>query len=137
MFQRTASIPISEPLGYIFSACVFKNKRPAESLFSSPVFCLFPSFLLPPSSQMNGGWNFCPLHSSKSSQYIHVFPQVNLRGPSLSLTRQSILFLRQSFTCLKTYFFGIPTQTDNQQLPRNPPGLQSQVRTVETFFLLS
>lgn len=137
MFQGTASIPISEPLGYIFFACVYKNKRPAEGLFFLSSVFLSPSFLLPLSSQMNGGWNFCSLHSSKSFQYIQVFPQVNLKGPSLSLTRQSVLFLRQYFTCIKTYFFRISTQADIQQLPRNPPGLQSQIRTAEASFLLN
>lgn len=137
MFRGLLASPFQNPWGISFLLVSIRTRELAESLFSSSVFCLFPSFLLPPSSQMNGGWNFSSLHSSKSSQYIQVFPQVNLKGPSLSLTRQSILFLRQSFTCFKTHFFRIPTQTDNQQLPRNPPGLQSQVRTVETFFLLS
>lgn len=36
---------------------------------------------------------------------------------------------------IRTYFFRIPTQTNNQQLSRNSSGLQRQISTTETFSL--
>lgn len=55
--------------------------------------------------------------------------------PSFSLAWPCILLLRHSCAAVRIYTFGIPMQTEDQQLPRNPPGLQQQTRAAETSFL--
>lgn len=49
----------------------------------------------------------------------------------LSLARPAILLLRRSFSGIRIYFFGIPTQTEDQQLSRTPtPGLRVETSCV-------
>lgn len=57
------------------------------------------------------------------------------RGPQVLLASSSILLPRHFSAAIIIYniiFFGIPTQTEDQQLSRNLPGLQHLTGTAET-----
>lgn len=55
--------------------------------------------------------------------------------PLVSQANSSILLLGHSFTDIRIYLFGIPTQAEDQQLSRNCLRLQIQIETAETLGL--
>lgn len=55
---------------------------------------------------------------------------------SFSLTSSAILLLRHSFAGIRTFFFGIPMQTEDKQLLENCLEFQQQTGTVETSSLI-